>query len=450
MYVRLLKLVAICGSSAALYFFLPVPTHVAKGLSILFLAAALWITETLPLPVTALFIPALAVLVGVLGVKEALSSFAHPVIFLFLGGYALAAALHKHSLDVRVGRRIVAAGRQSPALSIGLLFLSTAFISMWVSNTATTVMMLPLALGVLESLGGREASSALKAFVLLGVAYSANIGGIGTLVGSPPNAVTAAVVGVSFSQWFPMGVTYVAVLLPLMVGVLYVMLRPTWGRAVSPPEAKEEPPAGWRGKDVVLGGIALLTVGLWLMSRPISSLLGIEKHFDSVVSLLAVILLVATGSVSWEEIEGYADWGVLILFGGGLTLSVVLDATGASEFLARSMHSLLSGHSPLLLLGGGVALMVFLTELASNTATAAVMVPVFFSLGAAVPSLAPEQLPLAVGVAASCAFMLPVATPPNAIVYGTGLVKQRTMIAVGLVLNLVCVVVITLLAYTIF
>ena len=154
--------------------------------------------------------------------------------------------------------------------------------------------------------------------------------------------------------------------------------------------------------------------------------------------------------MEWKEIERHTDWGVLILFGGGLTLSAVLSETGSSKFLADKANDIFAGYGPIILIGACVLLTIFLTEVASNTASAAIIVPIFYALSAETAFLTPNELPLAAGIAASCAFMLPVATPPNALVYGTGEIKQRTMMSVGFRLNIVFTVVITLLAYLIF
>lgn len=430
--------------SISLYLFAPIDKTILKGLSLLLFIAVLWLTEALPVTVTALAVPILAVLTGIFDVRHALSHFANPVIFLFLGGFALAATLHKHTLDEAIAGRIMKAAGTRPLYSILALFVSTALLSMWISNTATAAIMLPVALGIMSKMKKRSASR--DAFILLGIAYSANIGGIGTLVGSPPNAITAANLGMSFSDWIYVGLPLMIILLPAMIAFLYYFFRPDFrNEEIAQPETVHE--HSTRSDVIKVGAIFGVTVLLWLLSVPISSRLGIEKDLDAIVALFGIFLLVATGTIKWKEIEGFTDWGVLLLFGGGLVLSAVLTETGASRYLAMLVEEHLSIHGPFPLLLGAVVLMIFLTEVASNTASAAIMVPIFLALGQDMIQYSPRTLALSVGLAASCAFMLPVATPPNALVYGTEKIEQKTMVRVGFYLNIICALIISTVSY---
>lgn len=430
--------------SIALYLFVPIDKTVLKGLSILIFIAALWLTEALPITVTALIVPVLAVVTGILNVKEALSYFAHPIIFLFLGGFGIAAALHKYNLDELFAGYIMKAAGSRMLYSILGLFIATALLSMWISNTATTAIMLPVALGMIESL--KEKSRANETFILLGVAYSANIGGIGTILGSPPNAITAANLGLSFSDWLSFGIPAVVVLFPVMIAVIYFKLRPRL------PDVGEMRKASFElvfsnPKSVRVAVIFCVTVALWLFSKPLSGLLGIEKDLDSLIAVLAIILLVLFRTIEWKEIQRFADWGVLLLFGGGLVLSGVLGETGASSYLVGLIKTDMYNLGLFALILGTVTLMIFLTEFASNTASAAIMVPILLALGSELSLSNPGILALSAGIAASCAFMLPVATPPNALVFGTERIRQRAMIKVGFVLNIISALIITALAY---
>jgi len=432
--------------SIAIYMFLPADKNVLKGLSILFFIATLWITESLPITVTALLVPIVAVLTGIFDVREALSYFAHPVIFLFLGGFGLAAALHKYSLDELFAGFIMKPAGTKMIFSVISLFVATALISMWISNTATTAIMLPVALGLISKL--KEKNYSTDVFILLGVAYSANIGGIGTVIGSPPNAITAANLGLSFSEWLAIGIPFMLILLPIMMIVLYVKLRPKFPDMATIHTMKTEDVFSNK-KSYAVAAIFGFTIILWLLSKPISTWLGIEKGFDSIIAVFAIVLLVLFRTIKWKEIEHFADWGVLLLFGGGLVLSGILSETGASKYLAILVETHLSHYGPFLLLLASVTLMIFLTEVASNTASAAILVPIFLVLGEQIGHFSPDVLALSVGIAASCAFMLPVATPPNALVFGTERIKLRTMMRVGFVLNIVCALVISIVAYLI-
>jgi sodium-dependent dicarboxylate transporter 2/3/5 len=451
----LLRGLACAALAALVYASAPPPDALRTGLAIFVLVGGLWMTQALPLSVTALLVPLLAVLAGLMDLRTALASFAHPIIFLFLGGFALAAALQQQGLDRRLAQAVLrlAAGRRSRA--VALLFGLTALLSMWISNTATAAMMLPLALGLLaDDDGPRE-----RAFVLLGVAYSASIGGIGTLVGSPPNAIAAAQAGIGFAEWMRIGVPLVLLMLPLMAGVLFLVLRPRLAAAGAPvrpdrpdrPGLPASPEAGGpltRPQRITVAVFGLAAAG-WIGAAPLGRALGISADVDSAVAVAAVIALVAGGAIGWPEIERRTHWGVLLLFGGGLALSAVMAASGASQFLAGALTDALHGAPTVLLLLGVVAFVVFLTELVSNTASAALLVPIFLGVAAAL-GLPPPLFAAAIAVSASCAFMLPVATPPNAIVYATDEVPQATMMRCGLVLNLVCIGVITALAAVVF
>lgn len=433
--------------SIGIFMFLPADNGVREGLAILFFIASLWITEALPVTVTALLVPIVAVMTGIFNVKDALSYFAHPIIFLFLGGFALAAALHKYNIDELFAGYIMKAAGTRMIFSVISLFIATAFISMWISNTATTAIMLPVALGLISNLKIRH--TATEVFILLGVAYSANIGGIGTVIGSPPNAITAANLGLSFSEWLAIGVPFMLILLPVMMIVLYVLLRPKFPNMEVIHTIKIQDVFCNRTSYIVCA-IFAFTVILWLFSKPMSTWLGIESGFDSIIAVFAIVLLVLFRTMKWKEIENFADWGVLLLFGGGLALSGVLSETGASAYLARLVETHLAAYGPFLLILGSVTLMIFLTEVASNTASAAILVPIFLVLGQEIGHEQPFQLAITVGIAASCAFMLPVATPPNALVFGTERIKLRDMMRVGFKLNIISAIIITLVAYLLF
>ncbi len=423
----------------------PEPGPLRVGLALFVFIGGLWISQALHLSVTALLVPLLAVLAGVFTVREALASFAQPVIFLFLGGFALAAALARHGLDRALAVAMLRLARGRLTVALGLLFALTAFLSMWLSNTATTAMMLPLALGLLQPQGAPEEPDAgrLRAFVLLGLAYSASIGGIGTLVGSPPNAIAAAQAGIGFSQWMAIGLPLVAVLLPLMVAVLYAVIRPRLaGSAGATVDLVAANDWAWTRERRLVIGIFMLTVAGWILGAPLGRWVGIGQDMDTVVALGAIALLGVSGVLEWKDVERQTQWGVLLLFGGGLALSQVMSATGASTYLAQGLMAGVAGAPPWLVVLALVAFVVMLTELVSNTASAALIIPIVMGLAPAL-GMGADSLAVAVAISASCAFMLPVATPPNAIVFGSGMVPQPAMMRSGLVLNLLAMAVIT-------
>ncbi|WP_435247173.1 SLC13 family permease [Vibrio sp. nBUS_14] len=420
---------------------LPFETQVNTGLSILVFVAILWLTEAIHVSITALLVPLLAVLLGVFNTPAALANFSNPIIFLFMGGFALAAALNKQELDKAIADKVLILAKGKMSVAVFMLFGVSAGLSMWISNTATTAMMLPLVLGIMNKVDQSEDRNTYV-FVLLGIAYCASIGGIATVVGSPPNAIAAAEVGLSFTEWMALGLPISMILLPITMIVLYVMTKPKLDHKFELDHA----PVEWTNSKKITLSIFLLTVTLWIFGKPINAMIGGFSKFDSLVAIGAIVLLGASRAVEWKDVEKTTDWGVLILFGGGICLSNILKATGTSVFLAHSLSGFLETAGVHLTILAVVAFVVFLTEFASNTASAALLVPVFATIAEAL-GMSPVILSALIAIAASCAFMLPVATPPNAIVFGSGHIKQKEMMRVGMVLNLVCILILTLFAW---
>jgi sodium-dependent dicarboxylate transporter 2/3/5 len=472
--------VALAGATYAIA---PDPQSLRASLAVFVLVGGLWTTQALPLPVTALLVPVLAVAAGLADPREALAPFAHPIVFLFLGGFALAAALQAQGLDRALARRVLHAAGGRRGVAVVLLALLAAVLSMWISNTATAAMMLPLALGLLrgedpepgggapgtpgEARGradaspapapaasggggaaGADASASVgigpreQAFVLLALAYSCSIGGMATLVGSPPNAIAAAQAGIGFAQWLAYGLPAAALLWPATLAVLWVTLRPRLGGTV----VTARIPLRWTRPRVATAAIFAATVAGWTGGARLAGALGIDGDVDAWVALAALVALVASGALTWRDVESRSQWGVLLLFGGGLALSELMQANGASRFLAEQALTAVEGAPRLLVLAAVVTFVVLLTELVSNTASAALVLPIFLPTAAALGVPVPVAA-AAVALAASCAFMLPVATPPNALVYSTERVPQATMMRCGLRLNVVAACVLTALAW---
>ncbi|MCZ4292943.1 SLC13 family permease [Vibrio sinaloensis] len=427
---------------AALYFTLPFDPKVVLGICMLIFVAILWLTEALHVTVTAILVPIMAVLFGVFDTQTALNNFANSIIFLFLGGFALAAAMHRQGLDKVIADKVLVLAKGKMSVAVFMLFGVTAALSMWISNTATTAMMLPLVLGVLSKVNS-ESGHKTYVFVLLGIAYSASIGGIATIVGSPPNAIAAAEVGLTFTDWMRFGIPTSLILLPISIAVLFAVLKPNLSGQF---ELNNEPVNWDKGKIVTLS-IFAATVCLWIFSKPINAMLGGYAKFDTVVALAAIVAVNFARVVHWKDIEKTADWGVLLLFGGGICLSNVLKATGTSVFLANGLSELIAHLGVFFIIAVIAVFVVFLTEFASNTASAALLIPVFASVAEAF-GMSPVVLSVLIAVAASCAFMLPVATPPNAIVFGSGHIKQSEMMRVGLILNFACIAALTFIAMT--
>ena len=425
----------------ALLWWQPLPPTITKGSAILVFVAILWLTEAIPITITALLVPVLATLLGVFDMKGALVEFANPILYLFLGGFTLAAALHAQGLDAHLARRIMALAGGRLWLATLLLFAVCAALSMWISNTATAAMMLPLAIGMTHDLDPERDRPTLV-FVLLGVAYSASIGGIGSVVGSPPNAIAAAQMNLSFLDWMKFGLPVTLILLPCAIALLFITLRPRLNHRF---ETRSQP-FQWHQKRLLTLAIFGATVSAWVFSVPLARALGGISQFDTLVALMAIIAVAVSGVASWREIDRSTDWGVLLLFGGGLTLSAILQKTGTSAYFAEHMAAWLTDAPLFVVLLLLAAFVVFLTELTSNTATAALLIPLFAAVAAPL-GVPPVVMAVLIAVGASCAFMLPVATPPNAIVFATGHVQQREMMRAGVVLNVCFAVLLALLAY---
>lgn len=432
----------------ALLYLLPFETKVNQGLAILVFIAILWLSEALHVTITAILIPILTVVTGLTSTSKALTGFADPNIFLFFGGFALAAAMHYQQLDKIIAQRILLLARGNFALSVLYIFLATAFLSMWISNTATAAMMLPLAIGMLSQIDAKDNPNTY-AFVLLGIAFSASIGGIGTLVGTPPNAIVASNLNITFAQWLKYGIPIVIIFMPLMIATLYMILKPKLNYKIE--KTKKTIPMSKQRYITLL--IFIFIASCWILSAYInpflSGLFNLEKNiasFDSIIAIFAAVLVCSFKVVDWKKVQENTDWGVLMLFGGGITLSFVLKDSGASKVMADGIISIVENTNMFIIALIVSVFIVFLTEFTSNTASAALLVPLFISIAESLgaPALG---LALIIGIGASCAFMLPVATPPNAIVFGTGYIKQTQMIKVGIVLNIVCSLVIAAMAY---
>lgn len=424
------------------YQLLPFGVNENKGLILLIFIGILWLSEALHVTITALLVPIGAIVLGIadMTTKKAFSAFADPIIFLFFGGFALATALHIQKLDRKIAYWMISLSGSHLGITTFALFGVTALLSMWISNTATAAMMLPLALGIISHLDAKKDQSTF-AFILLGIAYSASIGGLGTLVGSPPNAIAAKALNYDFNDWMKVGLPMMLILMPVMILSLYIVFRPQLNRKV----VVEVEVIPWTTSRILALVVFLATAIAWITGDALKSNLGISAP-DTFVSVAAAIAVSVLGLASWKQISDNTDWGVLFLFGGGLTLSSVLKDSGASLVLGQYVAQTFGLSHPFVIILSVVIFIIILTEFTSNTASAALLVPVFAAI--AVEMNMPETvLVLMIGIGASCAFMLPVATPPNAIVYGTGMIRQKDMILAGGVLNLFCITILSLCGY---
>ncbi len=430
------------------------------------LMATWWVTEAIPIPATALIPLVLFPTLGILPMGEAASPYANPIIFLFLGGFVIALAMERWHLHRRIALLVVRAMGVDPPMLVFSFMVATAFLSMWVSNTATAVMMLPIGLSVIslvrpaDAYGkGRPVDFNFAIGLMLGIAYAASIGGLATLIGTPPNALLAGFmlesygVEIGFAQWMVVGLPLTIATLPLGWAILTKVVYPIrikeipGGRRAIEREYRRLGPVSRAEKAV--GVVFAATALLWI-ARPL--LMGVLPGLhDTAIAIGAAIalFLIPAGSgrgflMDWRSAEKL-PWDVLILFGGGLSLAEAIRTSGLAEYIGGAVAGL--GLPPVLMVIAITAVIIFLTELTSNTATAAAFLPLVASIAV---GLGENPLLLAVPAAlgASCAFMMPVATPPNAIVFGSGYVTIPQMARAGWWLNLIFVIMITALAYS--
>lgn len=419
--------------------FLPYGEHAARGLALLVFVGILWLTEAIHITVTALLIPVLASIMGLLPTATALASFANSTIFLYFGGFALAAALHLQQLDKLFALKIIRLARGNFILSVIYLFLVTAFLSMWVNNASTAAMMMPLTLGLLADLDAK-ANHRTFVFVLLGVAYSCSIGGMGTAVGSIPNAIVVSQLNITFADMFIYAFPVMLVMMAVMIVCLYAVIRPDLSVKLHGLGDEKIPMTRERITALcIFAGVALMWVFSGQINPVLSSAMGMDgliENLDSIVAVVGAILIVLLKVVSWDDLEDNINLGVLYLFGGGITLSIVLSNTGASRILADLVVSMIED-SHYYVIGVAVALFViFMTEVVSNAATATLLVPIFITIAETIGA-PPLGIALIIAIGASCAFMLPVATPPNTFVYSTGHIRLSEMVRLGILLNII-------------
>ncbi|MGA7615136.1 MAG: DASS family sodium-coupled anion symporter [Thermoanaerobaculia bacterium] len=423
-----------------------------------------WISEALPIAATALLPLVLFPLLGVLKIDAAAAPYANPIIFLFLGGFILAAGLEESGLHRRIALSIIRVVGTRSANLVGGFMIATALLSMWVSNTATVMMMLPITLSVIRLTNERSAEPDrnLATSLLLGIAYAASIGGLGTLIGTPPNALLAGFVKesyhveIGFGQWMLVGVPLVAISLPLCWLLLAKILYPARNREIEGGAeiiAREIRSLGAFGRsEAIVAIVGSLTALAW-MFRPLLARFvhGLSDTGIAIAGGLALFVIPTrwrSGErvISWKDVERL-PWGVLILFGGGLSLAHAVESTGLAEWIGGRMSGL-EGLPVVVITLVVTTVIVFLTELTSNTATAAAFLPLVGSLAIGL-GMNPLFLAVPAALGASCAFMMPVATPPNALVYASGDVTIPQMAKAGLWLNLIFIVLINAILFTI-
>ena len=421
------------------------------------LMAVWWMTEALPVAITAMLPLAVFPLLEIQGANDTAPSYGHDLIWLFFGGFQLAFAIERWSLHRRVALFLVRLmGTRADRLVLGFM-LASGLLSMWLLNTSTTLMMLPVAMAVASAIEG-ETPGAFGGALMLGLAYAASVGGMGTYVGTAPNGVFAGVasklgVDISFGDWMifaaPLSIVLIFGIWAYLTRVAFPVSREVLPVGHPANEALNEDLGPWTPAQKRIAVIFAVAVVGWITRKWVVAALGFpEKSVtDATVAIAATVVLALVPSgegrplLAWTE-SGRTPWHILLLFGGGFALAGGFQSTGLSAWLGDQLAAVTQGLPVAVVVLAVVLFMTFLTEVTSNTATATVLLPVVGSLALSM-HLPPALLMLPATLAASCAFMLPVATPPNAIVYGSGRVDLPTMARVGLWVNLGTALVIT-------
>lgn len=435
----------------------PVPEKALmwKSISLAVLMVYLWLLEVIPIYVTALFPLLFASPLGIISAKDLASSYGDSNIYLFLGGFILAIALEKHKVHLQISKRIInLVGNTKSRLLLGFTF-STGLISLWISNTATVLMMLPMGFAIVSALPKEERSSKFSLLLILSIAYAASIGGAGTIIASPPNLIMASIInaepynaGVDFISWAKFGIPISFTFLLLMYLTFNFLLGKERKDIINMDELHL---SKWTKTQLRVLMIFGVVVFLWLTKDLFAHYLGFryDDLFPAMLGAIALFIVPRHNEdkplLNWKATRNI-PWGVLILFGGGIAMAKTLQQHGAIDLIAASFVKFQHLNTLFILLIL-VTISVFATELISNTALTNILVPVVAMFAFSSEQLSVYQLSIAVTLGASWAFMLPIGTPPNAIVFASGKVKMKDMLRYGFILNIISIILISLFSW---
>ena len=458
-------------TAAIVVMLLPTPeglTPEAHKTEALFLLMGVWwATEAVPVAVTALVPLALFPMLGIVDIQSAANPYANKTIYLFFGGFLIATAIQKWDLHKRIALFVLEyAGSNGASLILGFM-LTAALISMWVMNTATTIMLLPIGLAVItvvketvKGLSDQEIES-FQLALLLGIAYGATIGGMSTLIGTGPNGMLAAFMAdnydldISFVDWMKVGVPLSAVMLPcswlILTRLIFKVEFETSQETKNLLSTMKQELGKFEGAEFKVFVVFVLTALTWMLRTVLDDINGLEGLSDAGIAMISALFLFLLPSgdkvkrgalLEWKDAQENVPWGLLVLFGGGLSLANAVQATGLAVWMGNLIPQ---GISIVLIVILVVTMIIFLTELTSNMATTATFLPVVAAI-AIQSDFNPLLVTAAVALAASCAFMLPVATPPNAIVFGSGLIRVPQMARAGFLINVLGILVVSFVA----
>ncbi len=426
-----------------------------------------WITEAAPIAVTALLPIVLFPLTGIFTIDEATAPYANKIIFLFMGGFMLGLAMERHNLHKRIALNLIKLTGTNPNGIILGFMLTTAFISMWISNTATTVMMLPIGLSIINLLGIDQASEkGKKRFALslmLAIAYGANIGGTATIIGTPPNVAWVGFMSdmlgteVTFAKYLTVGIPISLIMLTITYLLITRVLYPSGIAQLSDSAQIIDDQLLALGKitkaEKRVAVIFVSTAIAWILRGSLNNWFDTNLLNDSIIAMTGGILMFITPLeikktrflLEWEY-TSRLPWGILLLFGGGLTLAKAMEKSDIVQIVGETIAG--NGSiSPILLIAGLTAFMLFMTELMSNVALTVIFVPVVIGISVSL-NINPMYLTMPVTLAASYAFMMPISTPPNAIVFSSGMVRIKDMMRAGIFLNLIAIILLVILSQT--
>ena len=458
-------------TAAIVVMLLPTPdglsTEAHRTAALFLLMGVWWATEAVPVAVTALVPLALFPMLGIVDIQSAANPYANKTIYLFFGGFLIATAIQKWGLHKRIALFVLEyAGSNGASLIFGFM-LTAAVISMWVMNTATTIMLLPIGLAVItvvkETVKGlnEEEIKSFQLALLLGIAYGATIGGMSTLIGTGPNGMLAAFMAdnynldISFVDWMKVGVPLSIIMLPcswfILTKIIFQVEFETSQETKDLLTNMKQELGQFDGAEFKVFVVFVLTALTWMLRTVLDDINGLEGLSDAGIAMISALFLFLLPSgdkekkgalLEWKDAQENVPWGLLVLFGGGLSLANAVQATGLAVWMGNLIPQ---GISIVLIVILVVTMIIFLTELTSNMATTATFLPVVAAI-AVQSNFDPLLVTAAVALAASCAFMLPVATPPNAIVFGSGLIKVPQMARAGFLINVLGIIVVSFVA----
>ena len=446
-------LVGIAFLVVLIFYFLPSQEGLSHNgqvmIGILIMGGILWITEPIPLAVTGLLIMIIQPIVGIMPAKDVFSSFGNQAVFFLIGAFILASAIEKHGLHKRIALRLLSFFETSPRILTFGIMISCAFLSFVMPEHGVAALFLPIVVSILIAMKSIPRESNFGKISLLAIAYGCSIGSLGTLIGGARNPLTVGILSdldppilVSFFDWMIYAMPIVFISLPLVWIVLHISF-PIEVKSIN--RAKREinnqvSKAGKMGRyEILVSGILILTIVLWIFFSS-------QEYFGlAVIAILGSAFLFFTGCITWKDVERRVPWGIILLYGGAITLGIGMQQTGAGSWIAHQLFSIIGNH-PYLVILGLIILTILLTNVMSNVGAVAILLPIGIALSTEIPGVSPLFASLLVALSGGLAFMFVIATPGNAIAYSSGYFSSRDLLKAGVIANIICIGVVFLVA----